>query len=155
VIAGDGPLRGALESSLAPEQRARVRFAGHLTGAAFDEAWAAAACLVLPSEWYEVRPMAIHEAYARGKAVVSTRLGSIPEIVEDGVTGRLVPPGDPAALGEAMSELVGDPARAEAMGRAGRDLVERFYGPERHVTGLLELYRQARERAHAPKAAAA
>ncbi len=155
VIAGDGPLRAQLENALVPEQRARLRFAGHLTGAAFDEAWAGAACLVLPSEWYEVRPMAIHESYARGKAVVSTRLGSIPEIVEDGVTGRLVPHGDASALGEAMRELVDDPARAEAMGRAGRDLVERFYGPERHLSGLIELYQQARARAAQPKAVAA
>ncbi len=149
VIAGEGPLRASLEAGLAPEQRARVRFTGHLTGEAFDEAWAGAACLVLPSEWYEVRPMSIHEAYARGKAVVSTRIGSIPEIVEDGVTGRLVPPNDPAALGEAMRELVADPERAAAMGRAGRALAEREYGPERHLAMMLDLYRQARERAGA------
>jgi glycosyltransferase involved in cell wall biosynthesis len=143
VIAGEGPLRASLEAALTPEQRGRVRFAGHLTGAAFDEAWAGASCLVLPSTWYEVRPMVIHEAYARGKAVVSTRLGSIPEIVEDGVTGRLVPPGEPAALGEAMDELVRDDARAAAMGRAGRDLVERAYGPAKHLEGVLGLYAQA------------
>lgn len=149
VIAGEGPLREALEAGLAPEQRARVRFAGHLTGEAFDEAWAGAACLVLPSEWYEVRPMAIHEAYARGKAVVATRIGSIPEIVEDGVTGRLVPTNDPDALGDAMRELVSDPVRAERMGRAGRALVEREYGPERHLAMVLDLYHQAKERAGA------
>jgi glycosyltransferase involved in cell wall biosynthesis len=147
VIAGEGPRREALEASLRPDQRGRVRFAGHLTGAAFDEAWAGASCLVLPSTWYEVRPMAIHEAYARGKPVVSSRLGSIPEIVEDGVTGRLVPPGDPAALGEAMRELVLDGARAEAMGRAGRALVESRYGPARHLEAMLAVYAQAEARA--------
>ena len=155
VIAGDGPLRAELEAALTPEQRGRVRFAGHLTGAAYDEAWAQAACLVLPSTWYEVRPMAIHEAYARGKAVVSTRIGSIPEIVEDGVTGRLVPPGDAAALGEAMRELTADPARAEAMGRAGRALVERDYGPARHVAAILALYAQAQAISRAGRAARA
>ena len=146
VIAGDGPRRQALEASLVPGQKGRVRFAGHLTGEAFDEAWAGAACLVLPSTWYEVRPMAIHEAYARGKAVVSSRLGSIPEIVEDGVTGRLVPPGDADALGEAMRELVADPARAGAMGRAGRALVEARYGPRPHLEAMLGVYAQAAAR---------
>ncbi len=155
VVAGDGPLRAGLEASLRPGQRERVRFAGHLTGAAFDAAWVGASCLVLPSTWYEVRPMVIHEAYARGKAVVSTRLGSIPEIVEDGVTGRLVPPGDEAALGEAMRELVADGARAEAMGRAGRDLVERHYGPERHLAGMLALYAQAQAIARGERPAGA
>jgi glycosyltransferase involved in cell wall biosynthesis len=87
--------------------------------------------------------MAIHEAYARGKAVVSTRIGSIPEIVEDGVTGRLVPPGDFAALGEAMRELVTDRPRADAMGRAGRALVELHYGPARHLAAMLDVYAQA------------
>ena len=99
-------------------ERGRIA-AGHLTGEAYDRAWAGAACLVLPSEWYEVRPMVIHEACARGKAVVSTRLGTIPEIVEEGVTGLLVPPASPAELGAALMTLIGDPARAEAMGRAG------------------------------------
>jgi len=146
VIAGDGPRRAALEASLGEGQKGRVRFAGHLTGAAFDEAWAGAACLVLPSTWYEVRPMAIHEAYARGKPVVSSRLGSIPEIVEDGITGRLVPPGDPVALGEAMKELVDDRPRAEAMGRAGRALVESRYGPVRHLESMLSVYAQAAAR---------
>lgn len=153
VLAGDGPLRASLEASLTPEQKGRVRFAGHLTGAAFDEAWKDAACLVLPSEWYEVRPMAIHEAYARGKAVVSTAIGTIPEIVEDGVTGRLVPAGDAGALGQALQELVSDPSRALAMGRAGRALVEREYGPERHLAAMLEVYRQAQERAAGVEAA--
>ena len=146
VIAGEGPLKAALEASLTGEQSGRVRFAGHLTGAAYDEAWAGASCLVLPSTWYEVRPMVIHEAYARGKPVVSSRLGSIPEIVEDGITGRLVPPGDSAALGEAMRELVDDGPRAEAMGRAGRDLVETVYGPARHLAAMLGVYAQAEAR---------
>ena len=154
AIAGDGPLRAELEASLTPAQRGRVRFLGHLTGDAYDAAWAGAACLVLPSTWYEVRPMAIHEAYARGKAVVSTRIGSIPEIVEDGVTGRLVPPGDAAALAEAMRELVTDRARADAMGRAGRALVERDYGPAPHLTAMLTVYAQAQAIAHGPSAAA-
>ncbi len=154
VIAGEGPLRAELEAALTPEQRGRVRFLGHLTGDAYDAAWAGAACLVLPSTWYEVRPMAIHEAYARGKAVVSTRIGSIPEIVEDGVTGRLVPPDDAAALAEAMRELVTDRVRAEAMGRAGRALVERDYGPAPHLAAMLAVYAQAQAIARGPSAAA-
>ena len=90
--------------------------------------------------------MVIHEAYARGKPVVSSRLGSIPEIVEDGITGRLVPPGDTTALGEAMRELVDDGPRAEAMGRAGRNLVETVYGPARHLVAMLGVYAQAEAR---------
>jgi len=154
VIAGDGPLRAALEARVSAEQRSRLTFAGHLTGSDYDRAWTGAACLVLPSEWYEVRPMVIHEACARGKAVVSTRLGTIPEIVEDGVTGLLVPPASPDALGEAMRCLVGDSARSEAMGRAARTMVETLYKPEAHLAAMLDVYAQAALRAGRVKAAA-
>ena len=147
VIAGDGPLREALEARVDPAQRARLTFAGHLTGGDYDRAWAGAACLVLPSEWYEVRPMVIHEASARGKAVVATRLGTIPEIVEDGVTGLLVPPAAPDALGAALKSLVDDPARAEAMGRAGRAMVETLYTPDSHLAAMFDVYAQAARRA--------
>jgi glycosyltransferase involved in cell wall biosynthesis len=146
VIAGDGPLLAALEARVSAEQRDRLTFAGHLSGADYDRAWAEAACLVLPSEWYEVRPMVIHEASARGKAVVTTRLGTMPEIVEDGVTGLLVPPAAPDALGAAMKALVDDPARAEAMGRSGRAAMEALYTPQAHLAAMLDVYAQAAAR---------
>jgi alpha-maltose-1-phosphate synthase len=60
------------------------------------------------------------EAMACGTAVIASRTGGIPEVVQDGVTGLLVPPGDEAALAAALNSLLADPARAEAMGQAGR-----------------------------------
>ncbi len=60
------------------------------------------------------------EAMACGSAVVASRVGGIPEVVADGVTGLLVPPDDPAALGDALNALLRDPARALLMGEAGR-----------------------------------
>jgi starch synthase len=61
------------------------------------------------------------EAMACSTAVVASRVGGIPEVVEDMVTGLLVPPDDPASLAYAMNALLRDPGRAEAMGRAGRE----------------------------------
>ena len=61
------------------------------------------------------------EAMACGSAVVGSRVGGIPEVVADGETGLLVPPGDPAALAEAINALVRDPARAARLGRRGRE----------------------------------
>jgi glycosyltransferase involved in cell wall biosynthesis len=64
------------------------------------------------------------EASSRGRAVVATRAGGLPELVEDGVTGLLVEPDDPSALAEAVATLLADPARAGAMGREARRRVE-------------------------------
>jgi len=61
------------------------------------------------------------EAMACETAVVASRVGGIPEVVADGVTGLLVPPDDPASLADALNALVRDPGRAAAMGQAGRE----------------------------------
>ena len=147
VLAGEGPDRAALE------QRAqglglgdRARFAGYLRGADYEAAWRGAAFLVLPSECYEVRPMVIHEAYARSRPVLTTRIGSIPEIVGEGQTGLLVPPGDAEALAAGLALLAADPARRIEMGRAGRALAEREVGPERHWEALSAAYTRAFEK---------
>jgi alpha-maltose-1-phosphate synthase len=73
-----------------------------------------------PSE-YEPLGIVNLEAMACGTAVVASRTGGIPEVVADGETGLLVPPGDPAALAAAIGELTADPARAAEMGRRGRE----------------------------------
>ena len=78
---------------------------------------------VLPSLW-EGFGLVLVEAMAAGRPVVASAVGPIPEIVADGETGLLVPPGDPVALAEAIITLLRDPARAAAMGKAGRSRVE-------------------------------
>lgn len=74
---------------------------------------------VLPSE-QEGLPIALLEAMALGRPVVATRVGGIPEVVEDGRQGILVPPRDPAALAEAILALLGDPGRRARMGEEAR-----------------------------------
>jgi glycosyltransferase involved in cell wall biosynthesis len=91
------------------------------------EVMAALDVLVLPSLRSEGTPQVLPQALAVGTPVVGAAVGGIPEIVRDGETGRLVPPGDAVALAEAVLELLHDPARARAMARAGQALVpERF-----------------------------
>ncbi|ADP82836.1 glycogen synthase [Pseudofrankia inefficax] len=68
------------------------------------------------------------EAMACGAAVVASRVGGIPEVVDDGVTGLLVPPDDPSALAAAMNTVLADPKRAAALGRAGRDRAVTEFG---------------------------
>jgi glycosyltransferase involved in cell wall biosynthesis len=80
------------------------------------------------------------DAMCYGRAVVATAAGGIPEAVEDGVTGRVVPPRDPEALAAALVEVLRDPARRESMGAAGRRrFLERFTA-ERMVAQTLAVY---------------
>jgi glycosyltransferase involved in cell wall biosynthesis len=96
--------------------------------------------LVLPSVWEEPFGIPLVEAMASGLPVVATRVGGIPEIVEDGVTGLLVPPADAEALSNAIEQLLADPARARAMGAAGRRRAEDHFSWEAVTARLSGLY---------------
>jgi glycosyltransferase involved in cell wall biosynthesis len=91
---------------------------------------------------------AILDAMALGKPVVATRAGGIPEAVQDGIAGLLVPPRDPLALAEALGYLLRDPAQGKAMGLAGRQRVEQQFTVERMACHTLQVY--ARVLADAP-----
>jgi glycosyltransferase involved in cell wall biosynthesis len=86
--------------------------------------WARAAIAVLPSTYGEGLPRALLEAAACGRPIVATDTPGCREVVRDGENGLLVPPYDVAALAEAIAALARDPARRQAMGQAGRALVE-------------------------------
>ena len=96
--------------------------------------------------------MVIHEAYARGKPVLTTRIGTIPEIVREGETGRLVSAGDEAALSEALESMLASPESLRRMGAAARRYAETELTPENHWRALESAYRRARAR-HAERAA--
>jgi alpha-maltose-1-phosphate synthase len=80
------------------------------------------------------------EAMACGTAVVASRVGGIPEVVEGGVTGLLVPPDDTAALADALNALLRDPVRAEAMGRAGRERAVKSFSWDTVAAQTASLY---------------
>lgn len=85
-------------------------------------------------------PNAVLEAMAARKPVVATRVGGTPELVEDGVTGYLVPVSDPVGMAHRIVELLHDPAKRRAMGEAGRARAEREFSPGRMRQKLEELY---------------
>jgi glycosyltransferase involved in cell wall biosynthesis len=118
VVLGEGPLRGEL-TELA--ERRGIADAVSFPGRVGDVAWwlRRANVVVHPARW-EGFGLALLEAMLSERPVVATAVSSIPEIVADGKTGLLVPPDDPRALADAVSALLDDPARAIAMGAAGR-----------------------------------
>jgi glycosyltransferase involved in cell wall biosynthesis len=140
LLIGEGPCRSELER-LAKDLHleAEIRFLGARQDV--PRLLSVVGMVVLPS-LHEGLPNAILEAMAAGKPVVATRVGGIPEAVVHGETGLLVPPADPGALAEAILALLGDPGRAGAMGRAGRDRVVKKFGMDRMVLETQKLYEE-------------
>lgn len=126
-----------------------VVFAGVVAGAAKRRLLEETDVLALPSAYpLEGQPQVILEAMAAGAAVVSTRRAAIPDMVEDGVTGILVPERDPAALAAALRSLAGDPSLRLRMGRAGRERYLAEFTAERCAARLVELLDEARGTHH-------
>ncbi len=98
--------------------------------------------VVLPSLW-EGLPYSLLEAMAAARGVVATAVGGMPEVVEDGVNGLLVPPGNPVALAEAVVTLLGDGERRSKMGARARETAVSRYGIENMMGRLAALYEGA------------
>jgi len=119
TIAGDGDLRAQVETDIANGRFGHaVTFLGRVPRARIIAEMAMTDVVVLPSRWPENEPVVLLEAIASGTAQLATNVGGIPELVEQGVTGELVPPNDPAALAEAMAAFIRDPSRARRYGEA-------------------------------------
>ncbi|MCB1367287.1 MAG: glycosyltransferase [Rhodobacteraceae bacterium] len=120
TLIGDGPERPALEGEAAAlGLSGMIEFAGYKGQSEVAAALAASDLLVLPS-FAEGLPVVLMEALAAGLPVVATRIAGVAELVEDGISGFLVAPGDEAALADKLAILLADPARRRAMGKAGR-----------------------------------
>jgi glycosyltransferase involved in cell wall biosynthesis len=121
----------------------RVTFAGWVPHQALEPYYARAAVCVVPSRWPEPFGMVGVEAMARGRPVVAFGVGGIPDWLDDGVTGILAPQADTAALGAAMADLLADPARAQALGRAGVERVRERFQPDRYLARLMQILEEA------------
>ncbi|MGD9737114.1 MAG: glycosyltransferase family 4 protein [Solirubrobacterales bacterium] len=118
TLAGPGEPPADAAALLAAEPR--LEWAGWLGPGEKDALLRGAECFVMPS-LSEGMPMALLEAMAYGMAIVATRAGGIPELVEDGVTGLLVEPGDPEALAAALDRLAADPELRRRLAAAARE----------------------------------
>jgi glycosyltransferase involved in cell wall biosynthesis len=139
-IAGDGPQRNELETLTRELGLTNVKFAGHVGRKVLDYMIASARFTILPSRAYETLGKSILESYAWGRPVIASDLGSRRELVDQGETGLLYPPGNVEQLGKAISFLVERPELAAQMGVAGRRFVETQHAPETHYRTLMGLY---------------
>jgi glycosyltransferase involved in cell wall biosynthesis len=136
-LAGPGAPPAELERLCATEPG--VRWLGWLDADAKTAAVGAARIVVLPS-LSEGLPVVLLEAMACGRAIVATRVGGIPEVLEDGRTGVLVAAGDPDALADALADLLDRPEFATALGRTAAERAAE-YDPERVGAMVDDLYR--------------
>jgi len=148
VMVGDGPLRAEVERTLAD---AGMRELAWLPGERNDvpEIMRGLDCFVLPS-LAEGISNTILEAMASGLTVIATRVGGNAELVEDGLTGRLVPPADGEALATRVLDYLHHPDVARRHGKAGRNRVERQFSLDRMVADYDRLYRRLLQRRGVP-----
>ncbi len=138
VLVGEGADRPALEALAAGAPA--VTFAGWRGDP--HACLGAADLLVLPS-LREGLPLALLEAMAVGLPIVASAVGGVPDALDGGRAGVLVPPGDAAALAAALARLLDDPGRAATLGAAARDRVLERYGAAAQAERLLAVYRAA------------
>jgi glycosyltransferase involved in cell wall biosynthesis len=113
----------------------KIRFLGYRSQAEVRDELRRADVFVLPS-FAEGVPVVLMEALASGVPVVATRVAGVGELVEDGVSGYLVPPGDPTPLAEGIAKLIEDPVLRSRFGAAGRAKVEREFDVRREAARL-------------------
>jgi len=142
AIAGDGPMMPGLRALIEGGGGADdVRLLGLMQGDALARLVRGARAVVVPSEWYENAPLSLLEAQAAGKPVIGSRIGGIPELIDEGRTGWLFPAGDAPALAALLVAVRSAPdASLEAMGRAARARVIDTFGRPRYLEAMLSLY---------------
>jgi glycosyltransferase involved in cell wall biosynthesis len=145
VIAGAG---GGLEAKArqTAEALANVEYLGRLSRENVLQQMCRSRAAVLPSRWDENNPMSILEARTLGIPVIVSDLGGLPEMVTDGVDGRVIRAGDIAGLRNAVSDMATDRSKAEAFGRAGYDRFQRDNTADTHYEALMGAYDAARAR---------
>ncbi len=138
TLIGDGEDRVHLEA-LAARLGAAVVFAGYRSQGEIARLLSEADALVLPS-FAEGLPVVLMEAMASGRPVIATRVGGISELVEDGVSGLLVPPGDVESLAQGICRIADDPDLRKRMGEAGQATVKREFDVRCEAARIASLF---------------
>jgi len=144
LFVGDGHLRGTLEAEIKKlGLDGKVRILGWQTNSQVRDHLRASRALIMPS-FAENLPVAMMEALALGRPVLGTYIAGVPELVENGVTGWLVPAGNVDAIAEAVIRILNTPTdQLSAMGKAGVERVRRMHDARKEAAKLAELFERA------------
>ena len=146
---GDPPVRLTASGDLADQLKAQygglpgVTFLGHVERSVLRDELSRARAVVVPSRCYEGFPRVVAEAYAASVPIIASRVGSLAELVEDGVTGLQVAMGDPDDMARALRRLADDEQLTARLGVGARERFERLYSAEVTMGQLLQIYREA------------
>jgi len=140
-IAGDGPMEGYVRERVARLEN--VEWLGYCPRERLLDLMRDARLLVFPSLWYEGLPLTFIEAMACGTPVVAAGLGSMNELIQDGVNGFRFTAGDAGSLVERLRWISSRPDKLREMRRSSRLYYEQNYTPERNYQMLLEIYRRS------------
>lgn len=140
-ISGDGPMRPQVEA--AASRMDHIDYLGFAPRDEVNRLLGEAGFLVFTSGTYEAQPLTILESFSRGTPVIAGRIGSMPGMIEDGVTGWLFEPGNPAELAELVSNALKDPDALRRMRSSVRTEFEANYSIEHNLDRLIEIYRKA------------
>ena len=138
-IIGEGPMRGELEALSQHLNLKNIKFHGYKTGNELYSEILSSMFLILPSEWYENNPRAVIEGFALGKPVIGARIGGIPELVKDDVTGFTFEPGNVEDLKNKINMLLNSKVKISAMGKNARLFVERELNMDKHYEGFMDI----------------
>ena len=143
-IVGTGPVKEEGEGKIKELSMVdKIKLLGFKSGRELKDIVAASRCVVLPSEWYENGPYSIMEAMAAGKPVIVSNLGGLPELVDDGVTGYIVPAKDAEKLAEAIKKMCDMPSKdLLAMGQAATQKAKSMFDAQKYAREVIEKYKE-------------
>jgi len=146
VVIGDGPEKAALENLAAELSLTEsVHFTGYISDDERRKFLAEATAMLVPSRHEELFGMVAAEGSLSSLPVVVSDTGGLPEVVQDGVTGIVVPKDEPQALSQALQKLLSNPALAKEMGKAGRERVRKKFLLEKTVDDYENLYAEIKK----------
>ncbi len=145
-IFGDGPIKEFVLSKLRDYRLDNVEYMGLVDHAHAMEYLRNSQFMVFPSVWYEGMPMVVLEALAAAKPIIASRMGVLPEIVEDGVSGLICEAGSVSDLTKKLKWLNNNPIEAVEMGKRGRKAFDEKYTADKNYELLMDIYHRAIER---------
>jgi glycosyltransferase involved in cell wall biosynthesis len=138
-IIGDGALRPELEAA-ARSENLNIEFTGVQKRSAVLDAVSNAEFLIVPSEWYEGFPMVIAESFACGTPVLASRIGSLEELVDEGVTGRKFTAADSQGLADAVRAMLADEVGLRRMRTNARGYFDAHLTEQANSAELVSIY---------------